>query len=221
MINIKKLIAKFLAWAVKPMVIDTVQSSATVGANNGVSVEINLSKDGFVPLAIVGVRISGSSSGYAEPRQWSLSGNTASAYIWNSSNASRTWTVTYDILWLKLGGAYSVGDTVVEVGSSGGWTYRKWGSGVAECWCVYESAISGATTWGSVYYTTVKTVSFPTNLFAARPSCSVTSIGNSVQGWGTSNNCSKDSVDVFLVRPTTVSSGAVPSLSIFAVGKWK
>ena len=111
-------------------------------------------------------------------------------------------------------------DYVVEEGTSGQWIYRKWASGVAECWCIYESAITGSTSWGSVYYTTIKTVSFPTSLFIERPSCSITSIGNGIQGWGTSNRCTKDEIDVFLMRPTSA-SGGTPSLSLHAIGKWK
>lgn len=34
------------------------------------------------------------------------------------------------------------GDYVVEQGTDGIWTYRKWNSGVAECWGVYSKTLS-------------------------------------------------------------------------------
>lgn len=36
-------------------------------------------------------------------------------------------------------------DYIVEQGTSGIWTYRKWNSGVAECWGIYSNTISAST----------------------------------------------------------------------------
>lgn len=36
-------------------------------------------------------------------------------------------------------------DYIVEQGTSGIWTYRKWNSGIAECWGTYSNTISGST----------------------------------------------------------------------------
>lgn len=38
--------------------------------------------------------------------------------------------------WKKIDDAFV--DHVVEQGTSGTWTYRKWNSGLAECWCNIE-----------------------------------------------------------------------------------
>ena len=43
------------------------------------------------------------------------------------------------------------GDVVVEQGESNGWTYRKWDSGVAECWKILEHSTTVATAWGGLY----------------------------------------------------------------------
>ena len=43
------------------------------------------------------------------------------------------------------------GDVVVEEGEYNGWTYRKWDSGVAECWKILEHSTTVATQWGSLY----------------------------------------------------------------------
>lgn len=46
---------------------------------------------------------------------------------------------------------FSENDSVVEHGESNGWTYRKWSSGVAECWKILEHQTTVATAWGSLY----------------------------------------------------------------------
>lgn len=33
-------------------------------------------------------------------------------------------------------------DYIVEQGTSGNWTYRKWNSGIAECWGEYKTTIT-------------------------------------------------------------------------------
>lgn len=55
----------------------------------------------------------------------------------------------FDFGWkLKVSGG---GDVVVEQGEKDGWTYRKWDSGVAECWKILEHSTTVATQWGSLY----------------------------------------------------------------------
>ena len=46
----------------------------------------------------------------------------------------------------------SVNDFVVAQGRSGIWTYRKWRSGFAECWCTTSNKIATNIKWGNVYY---------------------------------------------------------------------
>jgi hypothetical protein len=63
-------------------------------------------------------------------------------------------------------------DCIVEQGTSGSWTYRKWNSGVAECWGTLsgtlapseaESGITGLRVFSG-------SVAFPTGLFVDIPS---------------------------------------------------
>ena len=70
---------------------------------------------------------------------------------------------------IRVGGSGTlpVADYVVEQGTSGAWTYRKWNSGIAECWCAvndtvtYEVAAFG----GYLYYTGAH--SYPFNFISA------------------------------------------------------
>ena len=43
-------------------------------------------------------------------------------------------------------------DYIVEEGTSGIWTYRKWNSGIAECWGIRSNINESiSTTWGNLY----------------------------------------------------------------------
>lgn len=53
-------------------------------------------------------------------------------------------------------------DYVIAQGTSGIWTYRKWNSGMAECWGMYNcgsGAITGSA--GAVYYRTIGQIEYP------------------------------------------------------------
>lgn len=210
-------------------VVETHIEPLTIATNAYTETTFTATKSGYFPLGIVGYRIGWVSGETGKCNVYSLKmtnkseGSVTVAYaVYNVTSASVSMNLQVDILWAKVDGASASFQTdyIVEQGTSGIWTYRKWNSGVAECWGIYESAITGSTSWGSVYYTTIKTVSFPTSLFVERPSCSITSIGSNIQGWGTSNRCTKDEIDVFLMRPTNASDGA-PTLSLHAIGRWK
>lgn len=113
-------------------------------------------------------------------------------------------------------------DYVVEQGTDGIWTYRKWASGVSECWGRIVFLSTGSTAWGNVYWVTPNTqVDFPTSLFTSSPTVAVSTTNNAVQGWGSANNISASSVNVFLMRPTSVGSGLTIELDIIAKGRWK
>lgn len=45
-----------------------------------------------------------------------------------------------------------VNNYVIAQGRSGIWTYRKWNSGFAECWCTASNKVATDTKWGNVYY---------------------------------------------------------------------
>ena len=73
-----------------------------------------------------------------------------------------------------------VADYVTEAGTTDGWTWRKWASGLRECRRVAEIAIAagGYTAWGSVFaYST--TAPYPTGFFDAAPELLVSPCGGS------------------------------------------
>lgn len=63
-------------------------------------------------------------------------------------------------------------DYVIEHGTDGIWTYRKWASGIAECWGINTVTSVITTQWGSIYQTTNNNIggdAYPTGLFMSAP----------------------------------------------------
>lgn len=67
-----------------------------------------------------------------------------------------------------------VSDFVVEQGQSGIWYYRKWQSGMAECWGRRNVDVNVNIAWGSaLYYGTATTINYPFK-FVERPITQIT-----------------------------------------------
>lgn len=112
-------------------------------------------------------------------------------------------------------------DEIIEEGTSGIWTYRKWKSGIAECWGTWSGTLSHYSTYSSFYgyYTSV---TFPSSLFSAAP---VVTFGGRVSsnGWaltGTQTvSLTKDSTNFYLLSST---SGSITVNFLAQVkGIWK
>ena len=128
-------------------------------------------------------------------------------------------------LFTKILNALSV-DYIVEQGTSGSWTYRKWNSGIAECWGTFTE-VKGFTSWNSnMYVCDMTSVSYPTNLFIAKPLCfaNITSdnanaVASLDGGYGSGT---KDQTPTAVaIRGTSVSGNANWEKEYHAIGKWK
>lgn len=116
-------------------------------------------------------------------------------------------------------------DAVIEYGSDSRWTWRKWRSGIAECFGHQEdSGVSVTSAWGNLYDSTQEygKIAYPSGLFAAEPVVNVTvrSVPNAVmmEWW---SQGSKAETPIWLyVRPTPASDLTVTA-NIYAVGRWK
>ena len=62
----------------------------------------------------------------------------------------------------------SVKAVVVEQGTNGIWTYRKWSDGTAECWGVTSAEYDMSTAYGGAFYSTGG-ITFPSGLFVSEP----------------------------------------------------
>jgi hypothetical protein len=60
-------------------------------------------------------------------------------------------------------------DYIVEEDTYGIWTYRKWNSGIAECWGTQTGVVTCDTAWGSLYFVNIPQCYFPPDLFVEAP----------------------------------------------------
>lgn len=185
---------------------------------------INVEADaaGYFPnTTFQGKWIRDGSSGYP-PKDCDISGEVSLPYIgaikeseevlyWDGSN------------WVSLFGLQN--DYVTEQGTSGAWTYRKWNSGVAECWSRQSISKSGAwTSWaGGVYIDSWDGTSFnyPSNLFINVPVFIFTMESTSytwASPFGTST-AAKTPAIVFMRPGATSSLNA--TVNLYAKGNWK
>lgn len=117
-------------------------------------------------------------------------------------------------------------DYIVEQGTSGMWTYRKWNSGIAECWGGGTHNVTSWGTWGNVYEASpYKQVGYPSGLFIEAPSVlNITPNGTggiTLLGYEVSTNGTKDISPVFYgLRGSTAASGTI-GFCIYARGRWK
>ena len=130
---------------------------------------------------------------------------------------------------LKLNGVEMV-DFVKEDGvDNNGWSYRKWNSGIAECWkVVARSSVTfpAAGANNSAAYTSGATIDLPNGLFVANtvPVCSLNIIGdsNGVQTVAI-KSISNTQIDFWYMSFYGINNTHTYNLgiSVCAVGRWK
>ena len=110
-------------------------------------------------------------------------------------------------------------DLVVEQGTSGMWTYRKWSSGIAECWATTPAVSHAMTNQSGNGYYCAKTYQFPSGLFTqvnnvqANRDSGMGLVFISIYGITTSGlscyvSCTLNTTQTF-------------SISFYAIGQWK
>lgn len=111
-------------------------------------------------------------------------------------------------------------DYIIEEGTDGIWTYRKWNSGIAECWGL---ATASSLTWVSylstgLYYTNPNwEIDFPFAILNPRVNANIVKTGGNV-GWVANANYSSEKAFLSVVR--NGNSGET-SVSITVKGRWK
>lgn len=112
-------------------------------------------------------------------------------------------------------------DYVVEQGTSGAWTYRKWNSGVSECWAHFGTTSTNNGAW---------TTNFPTGLFMSGTYPYVIQ----TPWYGESTDSSRDArafyltdgsnstqfVSYFRTYNGSTYSGNI-AMQVHAIGRWK
>lgn len=123
---------------------------------------------------------------------------------------------------IRVGGAGTapVADYVVAQGTSGIWTYRKWNSGIAECWITSTRIVSGSQSSiiGTAYYIRATWTDFPSIFNEAPRGCGSGRLGTGL-GWLTVVPNSKTAIDIFIIGNQDSSDGVIDSLML--IGNWK
>lgn len=110
-------------------------------------------------------------------------------------------------------------DFVVEQGITDIWTWRKWKSGIAECWGTWSGTLTHYTTTNG-FYAYYTSVSFPSGLFSASPIPTYSAgVGSAFAIPGNLGNLSNTAMNCYAL----VSSGGEQTVKfcIHACGTWK
>lgn len=165
---------------------------------------------------------------YAE----STSATTKEAFVFtyasDANYESYNNTVVQPLMLTADGDVYFKGsvmaDFVIQQSTSGNWTYRKWYSGVAECWGNFTISTSSWSAWGNLYEGGHTSVTYPSGLFNAVPVTNITVnySNNGVCGLEYYQNGSKTTTGtIYVLRPNTVSGTTTTVIAINAKGRWK
>ena len=118
-------------------------------------------------------------------------------------------------------------DFVVEQDTKNGWTYRKWNSGVAECWKILTHKTAITTAWGALYHgTATSRQNYPFS-FTSKPLEQATLTAGSYQAIlfpekdGNGVNGASASACYNVCRPSSITSEMEFYIAITVKGKWK
>lgn len=115
---------------------------------------------------------------------------------------------------------------IVEQGTDGIWTYRKWSNGTAECWGTKGYTATSFPQWGSIYYGEPYTsfyTAYPTNLFIDTPSVTgeITTAGGDLWLVKASTAANKNRTpEWYPARAASIGSIGF-YISYHAIGRWK
>lgn len=117
-------------------------------------------------------------------------------------------------------------DYVVEQGTSGAWAYRKWNSGVAECWGQFQKLTPINLQMGAMYSSESFSLDdYPTGLFSAGVRCQVSpnfgEIGFSVWRRQWSYPSAENAGNLILVAASSITPSSAFCMDAYAIGRWK
>lgn len=114
-------------------------------------------------------------------------------------------------------------DYIVEQGTDGIWTYRKWASGIVECWGLTQYSVTPNQAWGdSHFYGTIDAIVFPEGLFINTPVLTV----SVCDGSGTffvskRNTTAQNTGPIYAVTVAESKIAISATFSFSAKGRWK
>lgn len=111
-------------------------------------------------------------------------------------------------------------DYIVDSGTSGIWTWRKWNSGISECFGAksFTSAVTSA--WGALYQSAAQTENYPSGLFNAAPTVIASPSGNASFLEVSGNGSATVTPTFYVARPVSTASNSY-KINIHAIGRWR
>ena len=128
------------------------------------------------------------------------------------------WKAVFD-KGISVSGA-SVTDFVVEQGTTGIWTYRKWNSGITECWGTASVSVLCKNQSGSCWFTDDLTIALPTGLFTENGVVNL----NCHDYWcwiAKAHMSQAENVNFRIARGSDYQTVFTTSVDISARGRWK
>lgn len=115
-------------------------------------------------------------------------------------------------------------DYVIEEGTSGIWTYRKWASGVSECWGSISETVTSWGSWGGIYESGQSFQAlYPSGLFLNTPELHAAPFGNlglaGVEYYQGAS--STQTPQMYLLRGNNISGSYACKVSCYAIGRWQ
>lgn len=116
-----------------------------------------------------------------------------------------------------------VADFIVEEGTSGVWTYRKWNSGIAECWGYHSETVNCTEARNSIYADSIKKIALPEKLFVSAPMANLNAVN--ATGWNflIAHIYGVDTGNVSYIPASTgqMTVAVTAQFAISAKGRWK
>lgn len=145
--------------------------------------------------------------------------NKNSRNIWSYSDSSNTFAIGSSDTTISIKGA-ALADFVVQQGTSGGWTIRKWNSGIAECWKSISGTITKYTIWNNMYGYQ-GSASFPSNFFIANPNVQYQTYIGTGFAMPARGACSTKDNFIWYALSSENEDNVRYVVECYAIGKWK
>lgn len=120
----------------------------------------------------------------------------------------------------QISGLTEPSDYVIASGLSGQWVYRKWNSGISECWRQISGTITHYSTWNG-FKVFAGSLDWPTGLFVANPIATYTCYfgnGYAIAARGSLSTTTKFNWEAL---GTDGDSNITYCIDVYAIGRWK
>lgn len=120
----------------------------------------------------------------------------------------------------QISGLTDPSDYVIASGASGKWTYRKWNSGIYECWRQIDGTITHSSTWNG-FNVFAGSADWPSGLFIANP----TVLYNCYLGSGYAIAARGGLSTTTQFKWEALGTDGAPNIGycihVYAIGRWK